>query len=149
MASKWTQDAVTRLVHEDGLQKGIGMILREWLDSAEKLALEELRRLLEDERKSPLTYNHYYTDNVQKARLGLQRKAIKHSISRLTFEDDSGNRCFNQDIEEVVSHLQARITVDMDEQACIEAKTQLDAYYKVFSRQKSLKRPRLTLSRWR
>jgi len=34
-----------------------------------QLAIRELHRLWKDERtQQPITYNHYYTDNVQKAR---------------------------------------------------------------------------------
>lgn len=94
----------------------------------------ELRLLIEDEQQQPITYNHYYTDNVQKARQTASRDLI-NSIVRDTADDDfhgamhiSNN---GVDVKRLVSALQKHVTVDMDEQACSEARAGLDAYYKV------------------
>lgn len=135
MASQWTQDAVKRLIHEEAVQSEVEGILRERLENAKKLALDELEQLVDDERKSPLTYNHYYTDNVQQDRLNAQRAAIKDAIHLVTDQDWARKSHISnrpKDIERFVHSLQDRITVDMDEQACNEAMAQLNAYYKVF-----------------
>jgi hypothetical protein len=99
--------------------------------------LEELSKLIEDERRSPLTYNHYYTDNIQKARLDTQKTAVKNAVSLVASEDWHGKLHISNvqnDIDRFVSSIGSRITVDMDKQACHEAKTELDSYYKVSRR---------------
>lgn len=109
-------------------------VLRDWLGRAEGHAMQELARLLQDERRSPLTYNHYYTDNVQKDRLAGQRAAIKAAIA-LTTEHDWNGRLhisnITEDFQKFMAATEAKITVNMEEQACKEALTQLKAYYKV------------------
>jgi hypothetical protein len=96
--------------------------------------LEELNKLLEDERRSPLTYNHYYTDNIQKARGDMQKAAVRNATNLAKEQDWNGKLHINNDawnIERFVLAVESRIVVDMDEQACKEALTQLKAYYKV------------------
>lgn len=112
------------------------MILCAWLDKAKQLALAELSNLVDDERRSPLTYNHYYTDNVQKSRLASERATFRKAIALVTEENWHGKLHISNhpdSIENFVSAIEARITVDMDEQACNESLTQLNAYYKVCS----------------
>ncbi|KAI7970206.1 hypothetical protein EIK77_008433 [Talaromyces pinophilus] len=134
--SQWTEKAVKNVIREDedGLRREVGGILQDFLDSCEKLALEELNKLLEDERRSPLTYNHYYTDNIQKARGDMQKAAVRNAINLAKEQDWNGKLHINNDawgIERFVVAVESRIVVDMDEQACKEALTQLKAYYKV------------------
>ncbi|KAE8551174.1 hypothetical protein EYB25_007410 [Talaromyces marneffei] len=134
--SQWTEKVVKNVVREDedGLRREVGSILQDSLDSCEKLALEELNKLLEDERQSPLTYNHYYTDNIQKSRVTTQKAAVRNAIFLARTEDWNGKLHINNDtatIERFISAVESRIIVDMDEQACKEALTQLNAYYKV------------------
>ena len=122
------------LFHEEKIRREIRDLLQDWMQRAREQASNELDKLMQDEKRSPLTYNHYYTDNVQKARLKFQKAVIKDIVAEVTEEDWHGklhipNR--SADIEHFISALQARITVDMDEQACNEAVTELNAYYKV------------------
>ncbi|KAL7896234.1 P-loop containing nucleoside triphosphate hydrolase protein [Trichoderma sp. SZMC 28014] len=131
--TQWIKLAVERLIVEDGMRDQIHMILIEWLENAETNALEELRRLVEDEQRTPLTYNHYYTDNVQKDRLDVAKMTMGRDIraelknqGTLSFDGKIG-----VDLEKVVVAVQAQITVDMDEQACNNAITELRSYYKV------------------
>lgn len=89
---------------------------------------------MKDERFSPLTYSHYYTDNVQKERLQSQQTAIRAAISLVTHHDRHGKPHISNspdDVEEFITAIKSRITVDIDQEACNEAMTQLDAYYKV------------------
>ncbi|XWX00434.1 hypothetical protein V2A60_008454 [Cordyceps javanica] len=133
-ALKWVENAVQTLITEERLQAEIRQLLTNSLNKSKQLALEELDNLIRDERGSPMTYNHYYTDNVQKARLDSQKAAVRSAIDRVTREDHHGKlHISNQtgDIENFINAIQSRIIVDMDESACHEAFTQLEAYYKV------------------
>ena len=53
-------------------------------------AEEELSRLCEDEKQQPITYNHYYSDNVQKARQDSTRSLIKRTMNEASAEDWNG-----------------------------------------------------------
>jgi hypothetical protein len=132
--SRWVDKATDVLFHEEKIRREIRELLQDWMQRAREQASNELDKLIQDEKRSPLTYNHYYTDNVQKARLTFQRMAVKDVVAEVTQRDWHGKlhipNC-SVEIEKFVSALQARITVDMDEQACNEAVTELNAYYKV------------------
>jgi hypothetical protein len=71
-----------------------------------KCATEELRKLWQDEQHHPVTYNHYFTDNIQEYREQM-------------------------DMDRFLAGLQQRVQVNMTEQACAEALSGLRAYYKV------------------
>ena len=97
-------------------------------------AEEELSRLCEDEKQQPITYNHYYSDNVQNARQDSTRKLVKKAMNEASAQDWNGKLHVSNnsvDAEKLLASLQRRITVDMDAQACTEALAGLSAYYKV------------------
>ncbi|KAL7929824.1 P-loop containing nucleoside triphosphate hydrolase protein [Trichoderma chlorosporum] len=132
MVSEWIQLAVVKLIPEEDMRAQIHSMLQERLEDTEKNALEELEKLLQDERRGPSTYNHYYTDNVQKARLNERKKAVENAVC--TERDVNGKLHISNvpvDIQHFITKVGSRITVDMDEQACNEAITELHAYYKV------------------
>ncbi|KAI7081126.1 hypothetical protein KC356_g9299 [Hortaea werneckii] len=97
-------------------------------------AEKELQILVEDEQRQPITYNHYYTDNIQEARQNASRDLI-HKIVKDTADDDFHGAMHIShngiDVKRLVGALQKRVIVDMDEQACSEVRAGLDAYYKV------------------
>lgn len=97
-------------------------------------AEEELLRLCEDEKQQPITYNHYYTDNVQNARQDSTRKLVKKAMEEASTQDWNGKLHISNnsvDADKLLASLQKRIVVDMDAQACAEALAGLAAYYKV------------------
>lgn len=131
--TQWIKLAVERLIVEDSMRDQIHMILIEWLENTEMSALGELERLIEDEQRAPLTYNHYYTDNVQKDRADIAKKNMGKEVrTELTNQGAKyADGKIGIELEKVVVAVQAHITVDMDEQACNNAITELRSYYKV------------------
>ncbi|KAL8783924.1 MAG: hypothetical protein Q9195_009234 [Heterodermia aff. obscurata] len=92
---------------------------------------EELSRLCEDEKQQPITYNHYYSDNVQKARQDSTRDLIKKTMNEASAEDWNGRLHISNnsvDAEKLVASLQKRIIIDMDAQACTEALVALKTF---------------------
>ncbi|KAK5110093.1 hypothetical protein LTR85_001555 [Meristemomyces frigidus] len=64
--------------------------IKESLQKRRDRATEELCRILEDKQDFPATYNHYYTDNVQKARTqlrGLDKIFSPLDVNNLSDED--------------------------------------------------------------
>ena len=80
-------------------------------------AEEELLRLCNDEQQQPITYNHYYTDNVQNARQDSTRKLVKKAMNEASAEDWNGKLHVSNtsiDADKLLASLQKRIVVDMD-----------------------------------
>ncbi|OAA42046.1 hypothetical protein ISF_09741 [Cordyceps fumosorosea ARSEF 2679] len=133
IALQWVELAVKRLIPAEKLRVEVRSILQDWLENGEAEALAELHKLIDDEQGGPMTYNHYYTDNVQKSRLDAQKVAMRSAVNEVTQHEWRGKLHISNhqdDINRFLSAVEARITVDMDEQACIEALTELESYYK-------------------
>jgi fibronectin type 3 domain-containing protein len=99
-------------------------------------AQAELQRIIEDEKRQPITYNHYYTDNIQNARHHSLRDAIQKAMKAVVAEDWNGKFHISNnqlDSEKLLASLQKRVVVNMDDQACSEALAGLAAYYKVYT----------------
>lgn len=122
------------LIHEESISNEVHQITTSALECNKTLADKELQRLVEDEMRQPITYNHYYTDNIQKARQDSLKKAIQTAMKGAVDEDWNGKFHISNtpiDSEKLLASLQRRIIVNMDDQACAEALTGLNAYYKV------------------
>ena len=103
------------------------------LQESKHAADEELSKLSQDEKQQPITYNHYYTDNVQNARQQSTRNLIKKAMTEASAHDWNGKLHISNnavDAEKLLASLQKRIIVDMDVQACTEALAGLSAYYR-------------------
>jgi GTPase SAR1 family protein len=95
---------------------------------AERLekANRELENLLEDRRRHAITYNHYYTDNVQKIR---HDRFIERTARLL--ENISDSSPVQMTKQAILNALAAPVEADMDDYACQEALDSMLAYYKV------------------
>lgn len=130
--TQWIKDAVSKTVPETNIQREILSIGLLWLEDTEVRAAEELGKLLADDRRHPITYNHYYTDNVQKDRhdriIGPVQDALQNTLKLITSSNANGS---NDGYTKSISAIERKIIVDMDQQACSEALICLNAYYKV------------------
>ncbi|ESZ90930.1 dynamin family protein [Sclerotinia borealis F-4128] len=82
----------------------------------------------------PITYNHYFTDNLQKARNKRSRDACTKIIKSFFGVDKLGPSTFvNQSVnlDQLVTALVDRTEPDMNRFACSEAMDCMLAYYKV------------------
>jgi hypothetical protein len=105
------------------------------IDGNVQNAHQELAKLLQDEQGHPITYNHYYTDNIQRARQDDAKERIKKSLDNAIQNEWGGIFKFSNSLGEMnrmISALQERVEVNMVDRACSEALTDLNAYYKVF-----------------
>jgi hypothetical protein len=122
------------ITHEEKITLEISKQVNEHLATRMGEAEKELRILFEDEQQQPITYNHYFTDNVQKARQNASRDLINKIVMDTADDDFHGAMHISNngiDVNRLVSALQKRVIVDMDEQACSEVRAGLDAYYKM------------------
>jgi polysaccharide deacetylase 2 family uncharacterized protein YibQ len=94
----------------------------------------ELKKIIADEKLQPITYNHYYTDNIQKARQESLKKSIHQAMRGVINDDFNGKLHVSNtlsDMDKLLASLQRRVIVNMDDQACAEALAGLNSYYKV------------------
>ncbi|KAK8061923.1 Interferon-induced GTP-binding protein Mx [Apiospora phragmitis] len=129
---QWVRDAVGKTVPEERVRREISIICVRWIEDTEVRATEELGKLLADERQHPITYNHYYSDNIQRARYNGLFMPI-HAVleSTLDVETKANALKSTNGYEKLIGAIKGKIIVDMDEQACSEALVCLNAYYKV------------------
>lgn len=75
------QEFVNRAISSLKLEHSVLMEVQETVSSRlqdqRMLAEKELATLCDDEQRHPVTYNHYYTDNVQKSRVGVSLRTHK------------------------------------------------------------------------
>jgi len=119
------------IVDEERISLEFKRQVNERLTTQMNQAETELQILIDDEHQQPITYNHYYTDNVQKARQDASRTLINNIVKDSAGDDAKHTKKNSIDVERLVNALQKHVNVDMDEQACAEVRAGLDAYYKV------------------
>ncbi|KAL4791635.1 Dynamin family protein [Aspergillus venezuelensis] len=124
-------DAIVSLVSQF-IHSALAFVVK---DSKVRQSLTQgIKVSLDNKACHPITYNHYYTDNVQKARLDRSKKDLKVSMDNAIREDWNGRfHVSNSQVEisRLLSALQDRVIVNMTERACRDARTDLAAYYKV------------------
>lgn len=133
--SRFIQSVAAFVIKDTDARENILRNIVAELDENAKNAFGELNKLLDDEAGCPVTYNHYYTDNVQKARNSRFRQDLGTSLKNAIDQDWNGRFHVSNSADEIgrlVASLQNHgVIVDMEERACDEAQIDLDAYYKV------------------
>lgn len=134
MVDQFVHTALDHIIADDQVCSGVRNRIRRSLDINVQSAGEELDKILSDEQAQPITYNHYYTDNIQNARADTAQKQLQTSVDEAISHDSKKNlRVSNTslDLQKLSSSLKTRVVVDMTQQACEESLAALDAYYKV------------------
>jgi hypothetical protein len=81
----------------------------------------------------PITYNHYLTDNVQKAQDKRRTREIKKTMQQFLGEDYSslGTVKLSINVEQLIKVLVNKTEADMNNYASSTATDFMEAYYKV------------------
>ncbi|KAF8538787.1 P-loop containing nucleoside triphosphate hydrolase protein [Trichophaea hybrida] len=110
----------------------INIAMKERLENAKK----ELGKMLTDRRKQAITFNHYYTVDIQKSRQKQLLDNLKATLSspNATMVARNGIREEGYTMSEIKECLTKIITSDMDEYACEEVLRSMLAYYQVASK---------------
>lgn len=123
-------------------------IIREIVEPALKSITETLRtkaeELLEPHKDGhPITYNHYFTETLQKVPDDRRMVEVRSALSRWLHKDESeldmGGTWLkgNFDLRELTKALASRSEPNMDRFAASEALDCMEAYYKVSTTQTS------------
>ena len=122
------------MIPEEKVRTEILQLTASRLELSRQNAQAELQKIVNDEKRQPITYNHYFTDNIQNARQDSLKKIVQSALNRVVKEDWNGKLHVSNnqlDSEKLLGSLQRRVVVNMDDQACSEARAGLTAYYKV------------------
>ena len=81
----------------------------------------------------PITYNHYLTENVQKAQAGRHRQDLEKRMKSFFREDElaAGATNYRFDMRSLLDTLVYYMEPDMDKFSCSMAIDMMEAYYKV------------------
>lgn len=135
-------ELVDHIIQEERVTLAVKERVNQRLSDQIEKAMAELRTLIQDEKQQPITYNHYYTDTIQRDRQTETQELVSDLMEQTAANDWHGAMHISNngsDVKRLINALQRRVVVDMDEQACIEARAGLDAYYKVrYAHNKSL-----------
>jgi GTP-binding protein EngB required for normal cell division len=104
------------------------------LDRLEKELQEKVTELLKPHATGhPITYNHYLTDNVQKAQAGRRMREIKKTLEQFFGDDytNLGTVKLSVNVENLPKLLATKTEADMNNYASSTATDFMQAYYKV------------------
>jgi hypothetical protein len=134
IVDEFVRAALDHVIIDTQVRNNVKHMARQSLDASLEKARNELRNILSDEAAHPITYNHYYTDNIQNARADAAKRSLQVSMDHaITTEWNGKLHVSNTPVhmEKLCSSLKNRVVVDMTEQACEESLEALNAYYKV------------------
>ncbi|KFY97543.1 hypothetical protein V500_02029 [Pseudogymnoascus sp. VKM F-4518 (FW-2643)] len=75
------------IIVEDGVESRIQEIIQSKFEIKKLAAAKELMTLIEDEKRQPITYNHYYTDNILNARHDAMKGSIQKAMHSVVEND--------------------------------------------------------------
>ncbi|KAJ5936103.1 Dynamin [Penicillium verhagenii] len=131
LVSRFLRAVLEHTIRDNKVRANVHHIVSKALDDNIKAGMLELEKLIEEEGRHPITYNRYYTDDIQKFRQDRSNKQLELSMGRAlntnwaTTNDQATNK------RRLISLVQENTVVDMKEQACLDAETDLNAYYKI------------------
>jgi hypothetical protein len=124
--------ALDFIVKDRQVAKEILNIINPILDINFRAAQEELQKICDDEKIQPITYNHYYTDTIQKARYAKLRDFLRQALGRMRSSEDKHHKGESYaDYAKLLASIDNQPIPDMDQISCEKAMEELDAYYKV------------------
>ena len=142
------QTVVVHLADDSTADGILREIIEPQMDQARNKVKEKIDDLLQPHLQGhPITYNHYFTDNIQKAREQLANKDIIERLQKFFAKASSGNSIAtfpsvsmnanlssitpNVNISTIANCLTSKTEADMDRYACSEVLVTMEAYYKV------------------
>lgn len=109
-----------------------------WIDGKMQERFEkangELRSLLTDRRRHAITYNHYCTDNMQRARAQRLEERYMAAVHSVANWDPKVKGPISLDPGELLKALATPSQENMDDYACEEVLDGMSAFYKVASK---------------
>ncbi|KAI2463516.1 putative dynamin GTPase [Annulohypoxylon bovei var. microspora] len=138
MVDVWIAKAAAEIVHENQLRRDIIFLCQKGLKETQKLAYEELEKLIDDESGPPATYNHIYAYRIQKFNGGCTKEILKPLISDAVETGWGASKFLTPNktelIEKAVGEIQGKVAADKADQVFRDVKVALDSYYAIAMR---------------
>lgn len=112
----------------------LSAVINPTMENIKKELASKADEILEPHISShPITYNHYLTDNVQKAQARRMRRRMEERLISFFGKDKFGEGATNHrfDMQVFLDALTAHMEPDMDTYSCSMAIDLMEAYYKV------------------
>ena len=127
LEDKCPKDIVSRLRHS---------LVQDALKARYDSALEELGRIMEDNRSYPINYNHYYTETINERRQERQKVSLAQCIKDATIPESPDTyepllASTSVDINQAVEAYSKSIDPNMENVSCEEALDCVFAIYEV------------------
>jgi GTP-binding protein EngB required for normal cell division len=114
----------------------LSYVIHPKMDYLKKELREKITELLKPhDTGHPITYNHYLTENVQKAQAGRRMRDIKRTLEQFFGDDYAhlGTVKLSVNVENLTKLLATKTEADMNNYASSTATDFMEAYYKVQS----------------
>jgi hypothetical protein len=124
--------ALKEVIDDKSLEALLEHVLNRKLSRIEQSLRIKTKELLSPQQSGhPITYNHYFTENIQKAREQSSRKFLVKTLKAFfpDYSQDFSSHRFR--MEDLIDALGCRREADMELFACCEAVDCMMAYYKV------------------
>ena len=124
LEDKCPKDIVSRLRHS---------LVEDALKARYDSALEELGRIMEDNKSYPINYNHYYTETINERRQERQKASLAQCIEEATPREklDEPRTATSVDVNRAIEAYSKRIDPNMQNVSCEEALDCVLAIYEV------------------
>lgn len=137
-AFQLTFKMVTAILHHaadrETAESLLRMVVKPAMDAIKKELRNKADEILEPHLSGhPITYNHYLTDNVQKAQADRRRRQMEGRLKQMCSlsQIPSGVGVYNIDLSLLLDDLASKTEPDMDTYSCSMAVNTMEAYYKV------------------
>ncbi|KAI3114592.1 hypothetical protein CBS147330_9790 [Penicillium roqueforti] len=87
LVSQFLQAAAKFVIKDNKVHQNVLHSVEKSVQANLQRAIDDLDTLLKDKARQPITYNHYYTDNIQKSRSDQSKRQI-HDSMHSTIEQD-------------------------------------------------------------
>jgi hypothetical protein len=88
IVSRFANLALAHAIKDPKVRENVDCLVHMALEANVEASEQELARLLEDESRQPITYNDYYTHNIQAKRDETSKKKPENSVHGTARKDD-------------------------------------------------------------
>ncbi|KAH9205431.1 P-loop containing nucleoside triphosphate hydrolase protein [Leptodontidium sp. 2 PMI_412] len=131
-ARKHVENILSTLMDAEACMASLMHCVDPLMEKLLRTATNEMDSLFRDRHRQAITYNHYFTENVQKISNGRYEKRLLEVLTQMFPLDYTRNqRTGPEDLSAVCAAIISRTIPDMDTRASIELLDHLEAFYKV------------------
>lgn len=132
VCQRFVRNAIAESTNKDVFESLFTYHLDKIMEDRLADAKQELERVMADQRRHAMTYNHYYTDNVQNSRQERRKNHYLEVLSAKNLTSHETSTYTPYDVQYLLEDIVSQPSeADMDTYACLELLDCMKAYYKV------------------